>query len=65
MDDDTDTIDLTDHVELQGVIYCVAEEAVIIMFSVDGGRRGRVCIPLREFFDRAVDARPEQQVTLN
>jgi hypothetical protein len=65
--EDADTIDLSgeDTVELRGVIYSTDDAAIIILFQCAGGRHGRVCIPLEEFFSRAVDARPEQQVTLN
>jgi hypothetical protein len=51
---------LNDSVDLTGVIYCVQSDCVIILFRCDGGRQGRVAIPLREFFSRAV----ESQVTL-
>jgi hypothetical protein len=49
--EEVDAIDLMepedDTVELQGVIYCVASDCVVILFKVDNGRQGRVAIPLR------------------
>lgn len=62
--DDADTPCLNDDVEIKGVIYSTDDDCIIILFRCDGGRQGRVCIPLAEFFSRAVDARPEREVTL-
>lgn len=61
---DAETIDDladADEVEIVGVCYSIAAEAIVILFRIDGGKQGRVLIPMDEFLERAVEARYERR----